>query len=648
MKKYKNIIRNAASALLALVAFSMTFVSCSSDDELAQDTTGKNVEITVGVTSGNVIDTRTNLEEEDGRMACTWAENDKLLVTNTSGEILSTLYIVGGVGQKTATFTGTLSGMTEGAVQLNFTYLGARTSLSSITSPFNVNLAEQDGLQATLNDYDIMSAQANVIISEGSASIASGITLNKLLAIGHFALQFPEGVTITDETVVISGTNLKNATTINLSNGSTSDSADGTIAIESFNGDFYLNLIPATGVVPKFTVTTEDGTVYEGTLAAKDIKAGDFIRLAKDQGIIVEMKTDEVIDHEKNPLLKWAETNLVYNHSTDKSTFATSYTDGGSLYQWGRNHGFADYKDAMGTYKSSNGTYQFGVYNKSYPCGKGFWNSYGDDIVSLRYTDSDDVTANKTLYMMSTVVESNSNDYWCFAGGGSNWNERAEKCAYNTPLCPDGWRMPTETDFAKIFPAKGINTSEVNLTSELNNYSELKEIAGVCKYVIRWDIETTSGKKMLKIRALVVGDSFKESELSSIDWADAEVVTRYFSATGAIEGFYHLHKIQSGYDVFNFPVAMPMPFGTWVVQAQGNASAMTVVYSNIVDAGKTYEGSYWVSDQKKVYRFREHQNSFGDANRNSFVGASVQPAYNAFAVRCVKDDLNPIKFDSNQ
>ena len=641
MKEFKKLYTGTVSALLTLAAFFFMFSSCSNVDEPETEAVSKNVEMTIEVSSGERIGTRTNLDEGENSMTCTWAADEQLLVTDVQGVKKGILDIVtSDIGKGKAQFTGTISSVTNGE-KINLIYLGAGKDLNAITeSTVEMDFTSQDGLAASLNKGDVMSKQTSVIVNDGKVVPSETVILSKQLAIGHFKMVLPNGETVTDGMLVISGKDVYGKATLSLANGEIVSKTESAITIVNTDGDIYVNLVPGDQVTPTFKLTAVDGTEYEGTLTAKKIEAGDFIRASENVGVPVTMTKINKIDHSKNPLLKWAETNLV-DKGAEKSEFAASINDGGSLYQWGRNHGFTDYKDALGTYNSGNGTYSYGTYNKSYATGMGIWNTAGDDRVSLRYTGVTQIQNNKTLFMMSTENESSSNDYWCFSdNGGSNWYERAEKCGYTSPNpCPEGWRLPTQADVAEILPTQGITTTS-NLSNLLENKIELKEINGVCKYAIRWNIETQQGKKTLKIRVLVVPDNFIESQLGTINWDNNnDIVTRYFSATGAIEGMYHLHIMQLGNTKYNYPIARPMPFGTWIATAEQNSyGAIWVSYKNIIDAGQTYEGAYWISDVKQIFRFRDNsENVFGADNRNSFFGFSNQPAYNAFAIRCVKE-----------
>ena len=383
----------------------------------------------------------------------------------------------------------------------------------------------------------------------------------------------------------------------------------------------------------------ENSTAWD----CKAITISSPSHLSADVNAIWEKNAD--VDHSKNPLLKWAETNLVFNTSTRTSTFATSPYDSGSLYQWGRNDGYSDYKDAMGAI-GSQGNYSYGTYQGTYSAGEGWINkSSGTNRGSLNYTSASEiqqVTAAKRMYFINPY---SGYDYWPFANGGNSWETRAKACNYSSESpAPTNWRLPKKSDLIEIYPTEGYNWSGTNnLADNVNGkLVEIKKISGVCTYAIRWDVETYSGKKILKIKALVVPDSYENNatDINKVDWSDSNVVERIFPATGAIEAYVHTHT-NSQYQTLN--VVRPIPFGNWNVSILGypsltNSRYWCVQYSNIVDAAKTEEGAYWISDEKMIFRFRNNNGQFGSNNTSSFFGTSNQPTSNAFAIRCVRDN----------
>ena len=411
-----------------------------------------------------------------------------------------------------------------------------------------------------------------------------------------------------------------------------------------------------------FTVEKYQNLINENKLPARDNYICFGWSTTKD-GDIEDLSTITLTDSEptknlyavwtdqsKNPLRKWAETNLVYNTISRKSSFATSVYDGGSLYQWGRNDGYSDYQDAMGGIDPTYGNYKYATYGQQFYSGEGFSNKYnGNNRSSLIYTNQSElttVTKNKRLYFINPWSKYNGvdvyYDWWPWSGGGSNWEERAVSSGYSeSSPAPEGWRIPKQSDFEEIYPKTGYTWKGVNIlaTNVNDNLMEIKEIKNICKYAIRWDISTYLDKKILTIKAMVIPQNLSK-DIKSLPWSDANVTYRIFPATGAIEAYTRTHINTQGSEMI---VVRPMPFGNWNVKLETYPSAVNprywaVQYLNIIDAGKTNEGAYWVSDDTRIFRFRNNNGQFGEDNPNSFFGASDQPTSNAFAIRCVKNN----------
>ena len=630
MKKY----------IFAFIASLLVFGlwSCSEDNELSTAENGRSVKLTVYATrDGMETETRATLNEVNGNLNCSWEEGDQLFVTSTNGNVLGQLSLV---NKEEGKFEGTLIGLNEDKMALNYFYLGSGTNLEAVNGSYNVNIASQDGTMKSLTKNDVLSAQTEVVIIDGNAYVTGALTLARYFSFGHFTLTFPEGVSMNGESIAITGANLMTQASVNLADRSLSGQTAGTITVTGTNGDFYINLIPASGVTPTFKVTIGN-TEYEGTLKARDIAAGIYLR-DSGIGVPIEMeKTEEpVVDHSKNPLLKWAEADLVYNNG--KNSIASSYTIQGSLYQWGRNIGWADYKDALGELVTANGRryYEYATYSKHYYTGTGIMNGY-DDQSDYSYDNQND-SFTEALYFMNP----NGTDYWIGSGGGSTWDEREVACGFTSSVCPTGWRMPAEADFLEIKPSEPLSGSE-SLASVVNRM-ELRTIEGVCSYAIRWTAETESNKTYLRIDAMVVPDNFTEDNLGTIDWTDKNVVTRYFGANGFIHAFYHVNIVTGNQQ---FPVARPMPgTETHTDRLWQNGSYWTVLWDYITDYSKNNEGYYWMSDKKEAFTFQDNTRvknaekmlgtqptgEYPFKNRQSVLGFLATDAQDCCAIRCVK------------
>lgn len=379
------------------------------------------------------------------------------------------------------------------------------------------------------------------------------------------------------------------------------------------------------------------------TDAAKSVTIKAVNKLEKDdtdkfvQITFTQAGKEEVVDHSKNPLLKWAKTDLVYNRTSETSSFASGYTEQGSLYQWGRNTGWKDYKDVLGGYSTlyNRKYYQYATYNRHYYVGTGFSGGYSDQN-DYSYDSAND-SFDESLYFMNP----NSTDYWIGTGGGSTWQERANRCGFTASVCPQNWRMPTKADFLEIKPADPFSGSGT-LASVLNNHVELRTNDD-CSYAIRWSAETISNKTYLRIDAIVVPGNFTKEELSSVDWTNNEVVTRYFGANGFIHGFYHVNIVSQ----YQFPVARPMP-GTETHEDelwQGSYN-WTILWNSIKDYSVKNDGYYWMSDEKSAFTFQDNtrvksvwfNGRYPFSDRKSVLGILPINAQDCCAIRCVTDN----------
>ncbi len=658
MKKY--------TYLLGALACSALLAGCSADQDFPA-VEGK-VRMSVKVGRQQIADalTRITIDEQEGDLVCNWAAGDRLLVVNAAGKNVGYMELAQGEENKNfSQFDGYLV-LPEGEQTLNFFYLG-KTDVKNYpetAGKYVLDMTSQAGKIANLGDYDMLSSQVKVNVADGWA-YSDDLSLQRRIAFAHFQLQMPDGVTLADENVTITGQGVYSKGTYDLTTMATTMTR-GTMTVPANGGDFYIDLLPGSDVTPIFAVTV-GGVEYEGTLTPKDIQASMFLRKGHQQGVPVQMfRKGGNVDHSLNPLAKWAESNLVFDKSSRTSRETGVATTPGSLYQWGRNTGFADYKAAMGEYRDNNGTYAYGTYNRSYVASEGFWGSpaNGDDIVSSKYTSLDVLQYFWDRFFIGDCSIASSGtgitgdgDYWrpAFGDGSGDWNARAAKLNFPDVLAPEGYRLPTRADFRKIFPKDGINSSDnlsSVLTSEKYKWGELRDLDGGHKYAIRWLLTTINGIRNMHIECLMVRDNFTTAELKNIDWTAKEVVKRDFPATGAIEAYTHQHVSVIGNDYQYMPVVRPMPYGTWTASmlawpSQVNAQTWSMKYINIVDAGKTYEGGYWCADEtvpeisngwRMIFRFRDNTGNFGSYNTISLFGASACPAQNACAVRCVVAD----------
>lgn len=513
-------------ALLLLFGFG----SCSENNELSEPENGRNVKLTVYATRGSA-DSRAALNEESGNLNCSWEEGDWLLVTNTKGGVLGQLCLT---DKEEGKFEGSLVGLNEDKMVLNYFYLGSGASLEPVSGSHNVDIAMQGGTMDDLAKNDVLSAQAEVAIIDGNAYVSGTLVLGRHFSFGHFTLEFSEGVTMDGESVAIAGENVMTQASVGLADRSVSSQTAGTITVAGSDGDFYINLIPATGVAPTFTVTI-DGTEYEGTLSARDIEAGIYLRKQAGVGIPVTMKKKE--NESENPSNpgntehwggdniepKYIENNVTKVSETDgwtlnvrslynyggfgeyvtyesngiQSNLLTSKGTVAYYFQWGRwlgfptscrNTVFYDTGYARGSYPNTSQYLPNGViYNTKV----GYIDDMKDIIVSYASCYMGNTSWTNERVLRSSIIfgmVSSLNDHLDYAGANENckWEDRS-----GNP-CPDGYRIPTATELEALIPSTG----QIN-----GSYAEVKDIDGI-KYAMQWKVNTNGTLPCVEIRSV--------------------------------------------------------------------------------------------------------------------------------------------------
>lgn len=341
-------------------------------------------------------------------------------------------------------------------------------------------------------------------------------------------------------------------------------------------------------------------------------------------------------DQSKNPLRKWAKTNLMYSNGS--SDFAANTWTRPSLYQFGRNIGWTDYIEASKNY--------------------GHWMpATGSPFAASNYTGTNSIAfynqedANGPLYINSFLLNSdysesrNSDDYWPIqAREGDDWNTRAKKCGYSNTLSPTKWDLPTKNDFEEIMP------SNMSLSNIINGCSEIKTIENVkCAFV--WKLMYQNGDiPALFVRAAIIHKSVTSvpSDPNDEFWQVDGIKTRAFGATGYIGAFVetlYIHRAFD-YDTYSYvydvthknyvngwtlvgPQIIATPFcdGT----SESDATQVRPVHAylhSIVDAWKD-GGHYWTKDG---YAIEWLLQEYGES---PYFRIGQNPKHDALAVRCV-------------
>lgn len=280
-------------SILACAFAGMALTACNSDENSMQPTeSGETVHMTVTVSRETIQSTRTEFEENaEGGLNCVWSGNDKLYVTDDKG------FNKGGLtvaelkdNGANAVFEGNISGIVGNKATLNYYYLGTASESLVVddTKVYTADYSVQDGKFESLPQKDILSATAEVIISNGKSYVAD-MTLARRISFARFNLKFAEDMNVNPNfKVTISGKGLNNVAKIDTKDCSATYNA-GEVVMENVSAteDIYMVLLPNTlesGFDLKFVV--EDGeNTYEGICpVGKKITQAKYYRKSLDGG----------------------------------------------------------------------------------------------------------------------------------------------------------------------------------------------------------------------------------------------------------------------------------------------------------------------------------------------------------------------------
>lgn len=357
------------------------------------------------------------------------------------------------------------------------------------------------------------------------------------------------------------------------------------------------------------------------------VKAVNKLEQAKDQNTkkYVEItftqkgKQGEV-DHSKNPLLKWAESDLVRSGSgaSVKATFASSYKNRGYYYQFGRNYGYQNASEAQNFYA---------INITSIPSSRNAYPLTGSTTPVTKYRESS-ISQYPNLFLIDkyfTGYSSANHQYDYKTIDNQTWYERAKSNGYTyTSPCPEGWRLPTKADFQEIMPLidgkygyRGSNAWDEDIT-------QFKTLADGTKCAFRWTgLAVDNSFYALQIECLVVDQSV--TDITSIDWEDEHVQSRFFRGSGYIMPVFNLWGNQTPSNQF---VARPMSWGQYSYRQVGQ----TVVASQTADY-MLYGGFYWTSDGSQSMFMMIFPGA--DYTLGYYMAGMINPI--AANIRCVKE-----------
>ena len=320
------------------------------------------------------------------------------------------------------------------------------------------------------------------------------------------------------------------------------------------------------------------------------------------------------VDHSKNPLLKWAESDLIRSGSgaTVSATFADAYTTTGYYYQFGRNYGYQSASDAA---------QQYGVERSDMPSNRNVYPGTGSTTAVPTYHAS---SITFSTYPNYFFIDTNHGGDYTTPQRNEEWSTRAKNngYTYESP-CPTGWRIPTIADYKEIMPV--INDKAGNSGDEAwNTLVQLKTLADGTKCAFRWSKATIGSYSYLKVECLVVATNV--SETSAINWNDTHVVSRYFKGAGSIQA----NRYNIGNQTSSQYVARPLEWGQYSYYQSGQVVVLQQQKS-LMNLG----GFYWTSDATQgVFTF------VFDSSTGYTLGYYLTTYDRPIAVniRCIKDN----------
>ena len=665
--------------------------ACSSEELMDGESrpTGKPVALTISVARDGA-GTRTAFTEntQTGGLTDVWVEGDYLHVHNaTTGEEVGTLRLIEGANESTAVFSGEVNVDGDGEQELALWYydnVETNPNLTITTNKYSrkvltVDLHSQEYASLDeLSRMNILNNKVAINVKGTESTVVKDEVMKPAMALARLSLTgLPSGSKGTLEISDLNGYG-SNVTTgeeyyntvnkgtfelkLNSAKPATStDKAPLKVTNVEVGKDVYIALIPRDKYKFSFKFTNEaDGKTYTYDFDQDtNIEAGKYYTsFTKDEGAengtfsgvqipMKEEETTETVDHSKNPLAKWAESDLKRSGSGASATgvFTGNYKIAGSYYQFGRNYSFTSYSEVNQNYDKI----EVAKMNSNWTGGSFYTSLYGtvNTRTLTNVYNGSGYNEKAKWYTSSTNLSSYPEHF--LAAGNSNlanwkgeyifdsakqhtqtWAERAKQNGYsNETPCPEGYRLPKLADWKKILPSGG-HTYASGKTSSFPTISEIKE-DGDIRYAIRWTRVTEgTSSQYLKIDALVIPSTVTSA--SDVDWTDSNVVTRYFKAAGMIRPFFLLAQFTSQ-GVISYQ---------WLVKALPQGS----LYSTVTSIGAVkvtvsrddswLSGFYWVDDMNHYYmEFRFDANNLQE--QGSYINVYQPEVPIACNIRCIKE-----------
>ncbi|MBO5030190.1 MAG: InlB B-repeat-containing protein [Muribaculaceae bacterium] len=344
-------------AMAAAATFATGLTSCSSDDILGTESNEEEVTYSVIANISLADDeSRAGTTISSAGIKTIWEEGDKLLITSIDGS--RNLGVLEAKNQNgNINFVGNIKARPSDS-EAHIYYLGEsmkNQDLSDLRHEITLDLSNHGGLIDNYNDFNVQHT-TSPLKREGNNINIEG-KLKCVLAAAKFYLHLPEGVTATEEDIIISGANIKNSVKLNFADATLSDQADGPMTVakadwtvgEANEGEMYLSFVPTDNAVTQFAITI-NGKEYKAAIEPHNYLAGVTFSGGSAHGKDVYFVEGEGDD--------WRLTyNYVFDDMESKVVTAAS---------WSNTYSFTimanpsrDGFDFLGWAESENGTVQY-------------------------------------------------------------------------------------------------------------------------------------------------------------------------------------------------------------------------------------------------------------------------------------------------
>lgn len=652
-----------------MAALLMGLTGCSNEDFPGADSNvpaGKPVAVTLTVGRGAEA-TRTTLTPEGLGLKDEWEGNEDLVVFNNQGLPVGTVSFTDYVNEgdkKVANFAGTVTAE-DGTHDFYVWYFGKKSDSQQPYAELAKRLVDgnnKDVVKVVLNKQsgkfedlacaDVMSAKTKLTVTGNHGVNAEKVNLTNRLCMLRIDLGIQGGTDISDATLKIkNGENDLYTNEFFVPDGEHIASTRGaeSFIINNVNTaeDVYFALWPndREDITLSFELTKGANT-YTATLNPNRLEAGVYYTNGNSTnpgGVKVELESDEEpVNHDLNPLLKWAPGDLVREGSGADATgrILDSYKDSGYFFQFGRNYSYRNYSDAQrighmaaAAIEQSWTSYSDGSRRNIY-AGTGYnqkvdwyypWQSqakYPEDFLFAGFMNATNLDGD---YLSASGIKHSQ-----------TWAERATYNGYtNETPCPEGWRIPKLADWKQILPKGG----HTYTGSDFETIYEIKELddAAKSRYAIRWSREIDGGNQYLKIEAIMIPSSVTDPKKAA--WDDKEnVKTLHFKAAGAIKPLFMQATLNNGSGGVQL-VAKPLPIGntyntTEVVYQNGTAIGYAIKVS-ITRDDSSLGGFYWMDEPGQyIMQFRFDENNL--QQQGSYINAYAQNTPFACNIRCIR------------